>query len=371
MEMGAKRHTTTEHDSKQDHSQSQQEEGAAVVDQQGQEQGQEERVEREEERKSGERKEREQGKGQEGRKEEEEEEEGQKEGQKNKEGRDNTNNHLLSHKDSQGGQGQGSLSKTDNSHTNSQRNDSKDIHGSDDLNEPEADEEECMSDSRESFPKGAAASKSQPKPQKEQERRGSDYLKFKQTTNHSQADNGISSSRRSSSASQASRPRSHPQSREDANGNGATVWDQIKSSVKELIHAATEGFRNYRDNNSDQDQGTVTILGRTYSGLNDAEFLDDFRSRLWITYRYNYPPIKPSHYTSDVGWGCMLRSGQMLLANAFVFHYLGRGKFFSLSALIVLLKKTIIEWRRSQNAFKSNWEKYIKVMITQRRNFSN
>jgi cysteine protease ATG4 len=80
-----------------------------------------------------------------------------------------------------------------------------------------------------------------------------------------------------------------------------------------------------------------------------SAFLDDMESRIWMTYRSDFPPIPKSNdpraasalslsmrvksqlvdqngFTSDTGWGCMIRSGQSLLANTMVFQSLGRGE---------------------------------------------
>lgn len=55
-----------------------------------------------------------------------------------------------------------------------------------------------------------------------------------------------------------------------------------------------------------------------------AAFEQDFSSRILMTYRKGFSAIEDSKYTSDVNWGCMLRSSQMLVAQALLFHRLGR-----------------------------------------------
>ncbi|KAF9089131.1 Cysteine protease atg4 [Mortierella sp. AD031] len=72
----------------------------------------------------------------------------------------------------------------------------------------------------------------------------------------------------------------------------------------------------------------IYLMGRLYtpSPTQWTDFQRDFTSGLiWCTYRHSYPPIKPSTFTTDVGWGCMLRSGQGLLANALAIQFMGRG----------------------------------------------
>jgi cysteine protease ATG4 len=105
-------------------------------------------------------------------------------------------------------------------------------------------------------------------------------------------------------------------------------------------------------------QGSPTTTTTTSFSSTDPsstwppEFLDDFESRIWMTYRTDFIPIPRSlgkplsinspaaalHYagkllsgqagdgfSSDVGWGCMIRSAQSVLANALITLHLGRG----------------------------------------------
>ncbi|MGH0144755.1 UNVERIFIED_CONTAM: hypothetical protein FKN15_053535 [Acipenser sinensis] len=85
----------------------------------------------------------------------------------------------------------------------------------------------------------------------------------------------------------------------------------------------TLGFAEFEE--FPQTEEPVWILGRESSALTEKDdILCDISSRLWFTYRKNFPPIGGTGPTSDTGWGCMLRCGQMILGEALVFRHLGR-----------------------------------------------
>jgi hypothetical protein len=74
--------------------------------------------------------------------------------------------------------------------------------------------------------------------------------------------------------------------------------------------------------------GPIYLMGKLYpsSPTQWADFQRDFTwGLIWCTYRHGFAPIRPSNFNSDIGWGCMLRSGQGLLANALAIQFMGRG----------------------------------------------
>jgi cysteine protease ATG4 len=57
------------------------------------------------------------------------------------------------------------------------------------------------------------------------------------------------------------------------------------------------------------------ILGQMFDSENDVKLAVEARS--WFTYRSGFSKIGNSNLTSDAGWGCAVRVGQMLLSEVF------------------------------------------------------
>lgn len=134
--------------------------------------------------------------------------------------------------------------------------------------------------------------------------------------------------------------KSHPTSKQDSSpsadqdrekpSNGIQTFQEVSQEGR----TATNGVSELAQQTSDNEVDSAWPPG----------FLDDCESRIWFTYRSNFPAIKKSSdasmtlsvrlrslgdqagFTSDTGWGCMIRSGQSLLANALSMLRLGRSK---------------------------------------------
>ena len=121
--------------------------------------------------------------------------------------------------------------------------------------------------------------------------------------------------------------------------SGDNTTETAVGSCEESNHMPTNG-----EENRSIIQSRLTEEERGWP----LDFLDDFEARFWFTYRSNFAPIKKSNdppasasvtfavrlrsqfldqgaFSSDTGWGCMIRSGQSLLANALATLRLGRG----------------------------------------------
>ncbi|OJD23352.1 hypothetical protein ACJ73_05297, partial [Blastomyces percursus] len=150
-------------------------------------------------------------------------------------------------------------------------------------------------------------------------------------------------------------PQPRPQSPQTQEGDNKTR-DEHRNDSDQTIHATTTRpsdngprlnrqvplFANHHGSTTANPPGQQ-------QGQQDwpAAFLDDFESKIWLTYRSSFPLIPkssdpnaasamtlgvrlrsqlvdPQGFTTDTGWGCMIRSGQSLLANALAILFLGR-----------------------------------------------
>ncbi|XP_044734329.1 cysteine protease ATG4B [Chrysoperla carnea] len=88
---------------------------------------------------------------------------------------------------------------------------------------------------------------------------------------------------------------------------------------------------NFEPDDIPQTSEPVWILGKKYNATQELEIIRrDILSKLWFTYRKGFVPIGGCDgLTSDKGWGCMLRCGQMVLAQALITLHLSKNWFWT------------------------------------------
>lgn len=148
-----------------------------------------------------------------------------------------------------------------------------------------------------------------------------------------------------------SHPLKSPREGREATGSPSASPASSLPSTAESAHSSTTS----NPKETDTDTSSIDIVERTESAERDealskgwpGAFVDDIESRMWLTYRSGFPVIERSTdpaafsamsfatrlkqlgnqggFTNDTGWGCMIRSGQSLLANTLAMLELGRG----------------------------------------------
>lgn len=108
----------------------------------------------------------------------------------------------------------------------------------------------------------------------------------------------------------------------------AKLYVHAKGSARKLVKSPALVFRQshelHRAQAAVEREAEVARRHAVNSNLVE-EFLMDFHSRFWFTYRRDMPRIGNTIINTDAGWGCLVRCGQMMLAEAFARTLMGRG----------------------------------------------
>ncbi|XP_031726641.1 cysteine protease ATG4D-like [Anarrhichthys ocellatus] len=132
----------------------------------------------------------------------------------------------------------------------------------------------------------------------------------------------------SDSASPPSPEVSRSQETEDREDRG-----QLKSKLISAWNSVKYGW-SLKQRSKFSKSSAVIMFGQSYELRDHDEkerFRRSFASRLWLTYRRGFPQLEGCSLTTDSGWGCVLRTGQMLLAQGLLLHLMPPGWTWSVS----------------------------------------
>ena len=102
--------------------------------------------------------------------------------------------------------------------------------------------------------------------------------------------------------------------------NTISFWEAVKLKFNDIKNHFLFNYNIFSNQNnlvniSQKLAKEIQIFDVKY--LKQEELLNKLKNIPWFSYRENFDQIKDEQnviYTSDAGWGCMLRSSQMILA---------------------------------------------------------
>ncbi|XP_017272047.1 cysteine protease ATG4D-like isoform X2 [Kryptolebias marmoratus] len=152
-------------------------------------------------------------------------------------------------------------------------------------------------------------------------------------------------------SSESADPLSREEFRED---RPAEQKGKLKSKLVSAWNSVKYGF-SLKQKAKFNKSSPVNMLGKSYDLGNEGDkerFRRSFASLLWLTYRRGFPPLPGSSLTTDGGWGCVLRTGQMLLARCLLLHLMPPGWTWSVRYCAV---KDDLDLLRSSDSSERSW----------------
>ena len=108
--------------------------------------------------------------------------------------------------------------------------------------------------------------------------------------------------------------------KEPNDNNDISIWETIKQQISNVKNQIVFNFNIFSGNNNlnlkDKKLPQVIQIFDEKFDKQDEKLLNVLQSIPWFSYRKNFNQIKDKDtiYTSDAGWGCMIRASQMFLA---------------------------------------------------------